>query len=196
MSRMKRVTLAAVVAFVAMPALAQTNPDCALPRADRAVHGITLGNPDSAIRVLGRDFRTVMDNPASDNAWTIFASRDNKQLFELRHHAGDVEHSYMEFEVKYGRHDRKPAKLPVYEFVSAGGIKLGMRRKALVARMGNCFKSTTRDGNEVIRYEISESGDKPPSHPLLKASNMPQYYAEYEFRSGRLIRFRFGHQPV
>jgi hypothetical protein len=183
------------VALALVPALAQNNPDCALPRADRAVHGITLGDSDSAVRVLGRDFRTVTDNPAADNAWTIFASRDNKQLLELRHHAGDVEHSYMEFEIKYGRHDRKPVKLHVYEFTTGGGIKLGMKRKAVVARMGNCFKSATKDGNEILRYEVSEPGDT-RKNPLLKATNMPQYYAEYEFRSGTLIRFRFGHEPV
>jgi hypothetical protein len=196
MMRKPLLTLAvALAAFAPASARAQANPDCALPRADRAVYGITLANPESAIRVLGRDVRTVTDNPASDNAWTIFASRDNKQLLELRHHAGDLEYSYMEFEVKYGRHDRKPMKLPVYEFVAGSGIKLGMKRKAVVARMGNCFKSTSKDGNEIIRYEIAETGEK-RQNPLLKAANMPQYYSEYEFRNGTLIRFRFGHAPV
>lgn len=193
--RLASFAAAAFAALVSAPAFAQKSPDCALSRADRTVHGITLGNSESTIRVLGRDYRTVTDNPASDNAWSIFASRDNKQLFELRHHAGDLEHSYRELEVKYGRHDRKPMKLPVYEFTAGSGIKLGIKRKAVVGRLGTCFKSVAKGGNEIIRYEISEPGDK-PQNPLLKAANMPQYYAEYEFRSGTLIRFRFGHDPV
>ena len=49
----------------------------------------------------------------------------------LHHHAGDVQNSFREFEVKFGRHDRKPMKLPVYEFVTGKGIKLSMKRKAV-----------------------------------------------------------------
>jgi hypothetical protein len=46
---------------------------------------------------------------------------------------------------------------------------------------------------EILRYEIvAESG----TLPLLKVVNMPQYYAEYDFENGRLIRFQFGHAPV
>jgi hypothetical protein len=193
-----RPTILLLTALALLPcgaAHAQKAADCTLPNADRAVHGVTLADSDSAIRVLGRDFRTVTDNPASDFAWTIFASRDNKQLLELRHHAGDLQHSFMEVEVKFGRHDRKPMKLPVYEFIAGGGIKLGMKRKAVIARMGTCFKSATKAGNEIVRYEVKEEGDK-LQHPLLKAANMPQYYAEYEFRNGTLIRFRFGYEPV
>ncbi len=177
-------------------ARAQTGADCGLPKADRSVIGIALGDDASAIRVLGRDFRTVTDPPASDMGWTIFASRGNRQLLALRHHTGDVQFSFMEVEVKFGRHDKKPAILPVFDFVTGGGIKLGMKRKAIVARMGNCFKSSAAmDGNEIIRYEIAEKSGA-LTHPLLKAVNMPRYYSEFEFHSGTLVRFRFGYDPV
>ena len=144
-------------------------------------------------KALGEDYRTVIDDPKSDFAWWIFASRDNKQLFAMRHHAGDTIHSYREFEVKFGRHDRKPMKLPVYEFITGKGIKLGMKRKAALAKFGPCFKSTgrRRDRNRSLRDQGRESLDRNP-----KAANMPQYYAEYEFRNGILIRFKFGHEPV
>ena len=99
----------------------------------------------------------------------------------------------MEFEVKFGRHDRKPMKLPVYEFITGKGIKLGMKRKAVIAKLGPCFKSTEDDETETIRYEIK---DEKASTGVLKAANMPEYYAEYEFRNGILIRFKFGHEPV
>jgi hypothetical protein len=187
-----------VVAWVLMaasPAFAQKPADCTLPKADRSVIGIKLGDEESAIRVIGRDTRTVIEPQGSDLAWTLFASRGNRQLLALRHHPGDVEFSYREFEVKLGRHDRKPAILPVFDFATEGGIRLGMKRRQVVARMGSCFKTLANDKSEVIRYEISESAGK-LNHPLLKAANMPQYYAEYEFRSGTLVRFRFGHDPV
>ena len=111
----------------------------------------------------------------------------------MRHHAGDAIHSYREFEVKFGRHDKKPMKLPVYEFITGKGIKLGMKRKAVLAEFGPCFKSTRKETRtEIVRYEI----DGRPRPACSKASNMPQYYAEYEFRDGILVRFKFGHEPV
>ncbi len=166
---------------------------CDLPNADTVVHGVALGNRASTIKVLSEDYKTIVDNPLSDSAWTIFASRDNKQLLLLRHHPGDLEHSYREFEVKFGRHDRKPKNLPVYEFITGKGIKLGMKRKAVLAKFGPCFKSKVDDEIETIRYEIK---DEKAATGILKAANMPEYYAEYEFRNGILIRFKFGHEPV
>ena len=183
--------LAGALCATAQPA--KKSPGCDLPNADTIVYGIKLADKASTLKVLGEDYKTIVDNPASDFAWTLFASRDNKQLLALRHHAGDIEHSYMEFEVKFGRHDRKPRNLPVYEFITGKGIKLGLKRKPVLAKLGPCFKSTMKDETEIVRYEIM---DEKASTGILKASNMPQYYAEYEFRNGVLVRFKFGHQPV
>ena len=188
--------LAAVLLTALLPAAAQPakkTQGCDLPNADTIVAGIKLGDGDTTKKVLGEDYRTVVSDPQSDFAWLIFASRDNKQLFAMRHHAGDTVHSYMEFEVKFGRHDKKPMKLPTYEFITGKGIKLGMKRKALIAKLGPCFHSHQTDDSEIIRYELK---DENASSGVLKAANMPQYYAEYEFRSGKLVRFKFGHAPV
>ena len=196
MKRIHALAAAALLAFAALPAGAQParrTPGCELPNADTIVHGIKLGSDATTKKVLGEDYRTVIDDPASDFAWWIFASRDNKQLFELRHHAGDTLHSYREFEVKFGRHDRKPMKLKTYEFITGKGIKLGMKRKAVLAKFGPCFRSTKTENTEIVRYEIK---DETAATGVLKDTNRPQYYAEYEFRNGVLIRFKFGHEPV
>ncbi len=185
---------AAAIALYVGAVQAQTGrAGCDLPNADTSVHGIALGDAESTVRVLGRDFRTVVDNPASDFAWHIFASRDNKQLLLLRHHAGGTLNSYMEFEVKFGRHDRHPMQLPVYEFVSGQGLKLNLRRRAVVRKLGPCFKSTVKGDTEIVRYEVE---DETSALPVLKGSGAQHYYAEYEFRKGVLVRFRFGHDPV
>ena len=136
---MKRIVAAFALFFAAaLPAVAQPvkkDQGCDLPNADTMVSGIKLGDGDTTKKALGEDYRTVIEDPKLDFAWWIFASRDNKQLFAMRHHAGDSIHSYMEFEVKFGRHDRKPMKLPVYEFITGKSIKLGMKRKAVVAKL-------------------------------------------------------------
>jgi hypothetical protein len=193
---MKRLAVAAALLAIVSSAAAQPakkGQGCDLPNADTVVLGIKLGDSASAIKILGEDYKTIVDNPLSDLAWTIFASRDNKQLLLLRHHPGDVENSFREFEVKFGRHDRKPKNLKVYDFITGKGIKLGMKRKVVIAKFGPCFKSAETDDTEIVRYEIK---DEKAASGILKAANMPQYYAEYEFRNGVLVRFKFGHAPV
>jgi hypothetical protein len=169
----------------------KSGPGCNLPNADTVIHGIGLADEQSAIRVLGRGYETVIADPGTDLAWVIFASRDSKQLLALRHHPGYADQSFMEAEVKFGRHDRKPLKLPVYEFVSGRGIKLGMTRRNVVRALGPCFSSTLRGRSEMLRYELLDQ-----SAALLRAVRSLKYYAEYEFESGRLVRFRFGHNPA
>jgi hypothetical protein len=192
---MRTIAVALVLlAAAALPAAAQpAKKGCDLPNADTIVAGIKLGNDKTTKKVLGEDYPIVVDDPKTDYPWMIFASRDNKQLFLMRHHAGDDIHSYREFEVKFGRHDRKPMKLPTYEFITGKGIKLGMKRKPLLAKLGLCFTAKETDDGEIIRYELK---DEKASTGVLKAAGMPQYYAEYEFRNGVLVRFKFGHSPV
>ncbi|MBZ0141323.1 MAG: hypothetical protein K8H87_16390 [Pseudorhodoplanes sp.] len=190
MMRLARGVLLAAALF-ATPAGARAG--CELANADTIVHGIRLGDAQSTIRVLGRGYRTVIDDPANDFPWHVFASRDNKQLLLLRHHAGDLQHSYLELEIKFGRDSRNPVKLPVYEFVTGNGTRLGQWRRTVVARMGPCFKSVRKGDVEILRYEIAE---ETPTSGILKATNMPRYYAEFEFYNGRLHRYRFGHDPV
>ncbi len=170
---------------------------CDLAKADVEVAGIRLANADSTRRVLGKDYRVVLSDPQSDQPWLVLASRDNKQLLRLRKHAGGSADSYMEVEVKYGRDEHRPQNLKMYEFVTGNGVKLGMRRKALVAKLGPCFKSEVKGRAETLRYELKEKAEKGSfQSPLLKTANMPQYYAEYEFDRDRLVHFRFGHAPI
>ncbi|NWG23860.1 MAG: hypothetical protein HXY30_05485 [Pseudorhodoplanes sp.] len=192
-----RSTLLAVAAFAVLATVATSHAQpaktgCDLPNADRTVHGVTLGDAKSALAVLGDDHRNVVNDRQTDFPWILFASRDNKQILAFRHHAGDIIDSYLEVEVKYGRDDRSPPKLNVFEFVTGNGIKLGMKRRPFLRRMGPCFTSSVNGKTEIIRYEIAE---KEPKAPILKAANMPQYYAEYEFDHGVLVRMKFGYAP-
>jgi hypothetical protein len=197
MQPMQRTTWFAAAAFwAAMLGAAAAQPakkGCDLPNADRSIHGVTLGNAKSAREVLGEDHRNVVNDPQTDFPWILFASRDNKQLLAFRHHAGDIVDSYLEVEVKFARDSRKPPNLHVFEFVTGQGIKLGMKRRPFVRKMGPCFSSVIKGTTETIRYEIKELE---PKSAILKVANMPQYYAEYEFDHGVLVRMKFGYEPV
>lgn len=196
--RMRRVLILVVTLVLAMPQAANAarkkGPGCLLPNADTSVHGIALGDDNSTRRVLGKNYKATPDDPSTDFPWYAFASRDSKQTLRLRSHAGGVVDSYLEFEVRRGR-DPKATPLAADSFVSGKGVKLGMARKQVVALFGPCFTTQRKGRTEIVRYEIEQDFDKQTS-PILKAANMPQYYAEYEFEAGRLIRFTFGHEPV
>jgi hypothetical protein len=179
---------AAAAVFLSGVAYAQDKACGGLPNATTGVHGIALGDAESAVRVLGHDFQTVIDDATTDFPWLIFASRDNKQLLMLRHHRGDAINAFAEIEVKFGRHGRDPMKLPVYEFIAGNDIKLGQWRRTIVGKLGECFTSKREGETEILRYEI-KNGAAP------SAATGPTYYAEYEFFGGRLHRFRFGHAP-
>lgn len=192
---MRRIVWAAALcAMAAHAASAQpAKKGCDLPNADRTIHGVTLGDARSTRTVLGEDHRNVVNDPQTDFPWILFASRDNKQLLAFRHHAGDIVDSYLEVEVKFARDSRKPPNLPVFEFVTGNGIKLGMKRRPFLRKMGPCFTNVVRGKTEIVRYELKEIE---PKAPILKAANMPQYYAEYEFDHGVLVRMKFGYEPV
>jgi hypothetical protein len=74
-------------------------------------------------------------------------------------------------------------------FASGLGVALGMTPAEIVKRFGTCIKSRDKNGDdETIQYAI-DGADKDDK---LKTYGYPTYYAEYEFRSEKLVRFRFG----
>ena len=95
MKRIHALAAAALLAFAALPAGAQParrTPGCELPNADTTVHGIKLGDDASTKKVLGEDYRTVIDDPASDFAWWISAGalrfpNQSASAFDLGHAA-------------------------------------------------------------------------------------------------------------
>jgi hypothetical protein len=194
---MKHIVILAAL-LLAMPhgagAAPKKGPGCLLPNADTVLHGIALGDDDSTRRVLGKTYKATPDDPNTDFPWYAFASRDGAQTMRLRSHAGGVVDSYLEFEVRRGR-DPKATLLAAGGFVSGKGVKLGMARGQIVALFGPCFTTRRNGRTEIVRYEIEQDFEKQTS-PALKAANMPQYYAEYDFENGKLVRFAFGHDPV
>lgn len=87
-------------------------------------------------------------------------------------------------------------RLTATEFVSGKDVRLGMRRAEIVRLFGPCFKAAKRKGDgEILRYEVADDSSNPAS-PILRQSGIAQYDADYEFRADRLVRFRFGQDPV
>lgn len=201
---------AAAGMLAATAAHATPRGDCRLDKADRAVHGVTLGDSASGRAVLGDRMTKklhLVEREGGDFPWYVFVSRDGAQSIAFRTHPGDTVNSYQEVEVRYLRigqgqllateesyyigREGKPPTLPADKFVTGRGIALGMTKAEVTRRIGRCIKGFKAQGvMQTIRYAVQNESAK---LPILKTANMPSYYAEYQFERGKLVRFRFGH---
>ena len=206
------ILVAATMAMLAAAtAHAAPRGDCRLDKADRTVHGVTLGDTESARKVLRSQLdeehkAKPLDREGGDFPWYVYFSGDRAQTVAFRSHPGDVVDSYQEIEVRDARigpeqmlaqersyyvgREAGSETLAAKAFVSGSGIRLGMTKADVVKRIGRCFKTASKGDMQTIRYRVE---DETAQLPILKQGNMPSYYAEYQFQRGRLVRFRIGH---
>jgi hypothetical protein len=177
---------------------------CQLKTMDDRVYEITLGKGDDLVAMVGDKYALVKESPTSSFPWAVFFSRDRRQTLALQKYPGSGEHDVYVAEVQYaGRKtsanlsaepsgymgkEPKGQRLPTAEFATANGIKLGMSRKQVVDRLGDCFVAKKRAGTETLRHDFTDANSE-----FLKKAKMPGYYAEYQFDGGKLVRFRFGY---
>lgn len=161
---------------------------CRMKEPDVSVYGIRLADAESAVRQIGSGLQ--LSEGEEDMPHVRFVSSNGAQELVLFSHSGAGTDEYGEVEVrKAGIEALALNDLPTPSFVSGRGIELGMSRADVVSRFGQCLKSDERSGDsETMQYEI-ENANKDRE---LKDFNYPVYYAEYEFKGGKLVRYRFG----
>ncbi len=168
---------------IASAACLPTNPDI-------AIYGVELGDPLSAALQLGSSYELVEDDGGLPFA--VFTNAAETEVLKLYKHHGDKSGSFREVEVLATgdlESDVDATVLDTPHFRTGRGIKLGLSRKEVVDRFGPCAATgNTETGADVIRYEITDIA----TSDLLKAQNMPLYYAEYAFEQDKLVRFVFG----
>jgi hypothetical protein len=209
MSRISLVLIGALALLLTATGGSSARPGVCKPRSPDAalrVNGINVLDSDAVRRLVGENYKSVKTE--SDFPWSVYVSRDARQTLALRTHAGGTRFDFQEVEVKdlalakpdvigddiayYIGQEPRDQVLPVTVFTTASGIRLGMTRRFVTSRVGPCARVFKRRGPmETIRYELTDE-----THPVLKKAGMPAYYAEYQFRRGRLVRFRFGFDPV
>ncbi|MEI6695673.1 MAG: hypothetical protein WCO13_06370 [Bacteroidota bacterium] len=160
---------------------------CQLSSPDTSVFGIKLNDSQSKIKQIGDQFELRNDN--EDLPYEKFCSLDKQQTLTLFFHPGGSKNEFSEFQVSYYSKKDAAAVVKTAVFKTEKGIELGLSIQKLIAVLGNCFKTVkTNKNTEIIKYQI----DDYKHSDFLKRYNMPVYYAEYEFKNDKLIRFRFG----
>jgi hypothetical protein len=171
---------------VSLPSLAAAK--CRIKGPDLEIAGVKLTDSNSAVAVVGASPPLVESE--DDLPHARFVSTNGAQELVLFAHYGAVEDEYAEVEVRQAGPEALALKdLPVESFKTGRGVELGMSVAQVQALFGTCFKSRQKTGDELFfEYEISDA-DRDPE---LAKFGYPIYYAEYEFKKGKLVRFRFG----
>jgi hypothetical protein len=161
---------------------------CRMKSPDVSISGLRLADATSAAQVVGAGAN--LSESEDDLPHARFTNSNGAQELVLYAHYGADPDEYAEAEVGISGAEAMTLKdLPVDTFKSGRGVELGMSVKEVEDLFGSCLKSRQKSGDELLlEYEIG----KADQDDELKTFGYPVYYAEYEFKGGKLVRFRFG----
>jgi hypothetical protein len=168
--------------------LGEASAKCRMKNPDITISGMTLLDSDAAIKLVGGSVKLAESE--DDLPHARFVSTNGAQELILYAHYGAIDDEYAEVEVQIaGAEAIALPDLPVDSFKTGHGVELGMTPTEVQAIFGTCFKSRQKNGSDLFfEYEISDA----ERDADLKGFGYPVYYSEYEFKAGKLVRFRFG----
>lgn len=153
---------------------------------DTSLAGIALRDSKSADKVIG------VDNATDQSEQYHFYSLMDAETVTLTQHPGDSKNQLSIFSVAYSDkayHGYKQLKIKTFE--TGKGIKLGLTKEEVVAKLGNCYAvvDSTENGIELY-YRIEHPKDSKTK--ILERNDMPVYYATYTFCKNKLRYYEFG----
>jgi hypothetical protein len=160
--------------------------DCNFSEPDTSLYGITLRNSKSADRIIGKD------NKLDEREQYHFYSIKEPETLTLTQHPMDINNQISIFSVAYSdKADQRYKQLNIATFQTEKGIKLGLTKEQVVAKLGSCY-AIVNSANECIEiyYRIEIPNDSKTK--ILERNNMPIYYASYNFCENKLRYFEFG----
>ena len=113
------------------------------------------------------------------------------ETLTLTQHPGDGKNQISVFSVSYSnKADNGYWQLNIKTFETEKGIKLGMTKKDVLNRLGNCYVAVDSVKEYIeIYYRIENPKDSKTK--ILETHNMPVYYATYGFSRDILKHFEF-----
>ncbi len=158
---------------------------CVFDNPDTSLSNIKLRDAESATTVL------KVKRLNGDTTYN-FCSQDKKQLLSVTVHPGDYYSQVSIFKVKYTDQIKsKATTLSIGNFATEKLIKLGLTKKEVITRLGNCYSASDSTSKSItINYILEDPEDSRTK--LLERQNMPIYYATYVFKNDKLVEFEFG----
>ena len=157
---------------------------CIFDNPDTSLSDIKLRDAKSATIILGV---TKLNGDTTYH----FYSKDKKEVLGVTVHPGDYYSQISIFQVKYADKSNQATVSKIDNFKTEKGIRLGLTKNEIIARLGNCYSVTdSTKYSYVINYRLEDPNDSKTK--LLERQNMPIYYATYKFKSDKLIDYEFG----
>ena len=158
---------------------------CGLKNPDTSVAGIKLRNEKSTVLILGK--HTKLEGDSTHR----FYSKNKEEVLSMTVHPGDYYSQVSIFEVSYsGKYKPKYRQTKIDSFETEKGIHLGILKEEVVNKLGKCYSSSLKKDAEIITYRLENPQDSKTK--LLERYNMPIYYAIYNFKKEKLVKFEFG----
>ncbi|HCS20254.1 MAG TPA: hypothetical protein DIW47_06780 [Bacteroidetes bacterium] len=153
---------------------------------DTSIGQISLNNTKNVRKYLGEDaMKRLIDN-GLPNSFVL--SSDSKQRLTFYFHPGNVKNCFSEFQVNYTKQpDRKARLCTDTVFVTESGIKLGMSMGEIRSIKGEP-DSVSNGKMTVLYYQIIDQKNS----LFLQRYRYPCYYANFTFKNGFLIEYKFG----
>ncbi len=182
--------LALIFACCIRPATAQTIPDEYPKQADLGVNGIYLSFKKSTEDIVSPRLSFVSQDEYRERA--SCNNSDGTQVMTLIRHLRRPANSIQEFKIEKGNAQASSCKLDKVEaFETHRHIKLGMPIADLTNELGKGFQVESVTDAVTLKYTIESN----QYSPFLRYYNERHYYAEYTFKSGKLVHFQFGFDP-
>ncbi len=159
---------------------------CVFDNPDTSVSGIKIRDAKSSIAVIGKK-----SWPGVKGEYHFYSAKDEETL-TLIQFPGDGENQISFFKIEYSdKADYGYTQLPINNFETEKGIRLGMNKKQIIEKLGTCYAALDSiKGYIELHYVLELPNDS--KNGLLNTHNIPAYYASYKLWNDRLERFEFG----
>ena len=164
-------------------------PDSLKPtfKPDTTIGEISLLNSRNIEKYFGENTMNNLSDDGLPNS-SVFSS-DKKQQLTCYFHPGSVKNEFSEFKINYSDNtNRNNIVTAEKEFKTESRIKLGITIGDLKSIKGEPKNISSNNAKTTLHYRMDDFNNS----NFLKKYNMPVYYADYKFRNGYLVEFRFG----
>lgn len=159
---------------------------CVFQNPDTSLLKVVLGDAESAGSII-----TDQDS-MDENDQYHFYSTMYRETLTMTQHPGSGKNQISIFKVEYSeKADHGYRKLSIDTFTTEKGIKLGVNKRQLIEKLGNCYVAKDSTAGYIELYYRLESPNDSKTM-ILQRSNMPIYYASYKLWNDRLEKFEFG----
>jgi hypothetical protein len=159
---------------------------CIFSNPDTSLSGVKLRDAESAASIIREK-----DKKDNRDEYHYYSAMYGETL-TMSEFAGDGKYQVSIFKVEIsGKAGHGYRKLNIDTFKTEKGIRLGMNKKQIIGRLGNCYTATdSSKGYIELYYKLEDPNDSKTK--ILERLNMPIYYASYKLWKDRLEKFEFG----